>query len=676
MTWQAVAASGADGLASGGFLAAFALLLGASNVEIGMMTALPFIMQPLQILAVAVVERIRARKVIAVPAYWVAYSVWVPIALIPFAMEIPSAAAISALLLLIAVRGTANAFVNASWMGWMREVIPDDIRGRFMAMRTRRSTLAAAVVGMTAALYIDYWKGTAGPDEVAFGYSFAMLFGSIVLGWTSVYFMARVPEPKMMESADRRPSLRSTISAPLGDRNYRGLMAFLFAWNFATHLALPFFTVYMLVRLELPLTLVVGLTVIGQLFAVLFRLWGPLIDQFGSKVVLSMATSLYLLVILGWAFTTMPEKYFLTIPLLIALHIFAGIANAGINIASMTLRMKLAPRAQSTAFLTGASLAVNLGAGISPLLGGAFADFFSVRQFAVNLSWIAPTERLEFPALFLTGYDFLFVVAFILGLLTLNLLAGIREEGAADREEAMEELIAQTRDNLRLMNSVPGFNLMSHIPYGHSMMRRIPGLPGLDVAVGVTAYQLAVSTRDAVTAASRGGLTALNVANRINTAVSGAIRHAGDLGHQVGSEVARHATRGALQAVDVVSGNMAHVTRGAVLGTIRALRRHNVAPQDVLAGAMYGVIVGAGESGADIAEVAVHAVEGAREMAEELGLTQDQAAAEAARGVIDAARNFGPEAESRVRDAILEGFLEPTHTADGEDDDSQARRLE
>ena len=35
MRWQAITSSGADGLASGGLLAAFALLLGAGNVHIG-----------------------------------------------------------------------------------------------------------------------------------------------------------------------------------------------------------------------------------------------------------------------------------------------------------------------------------------------------------------------------------------------------------------------------------------------------------------------------------------------------------------------------------------------------------------------------------------------------------------------------------------------------------------
>jgi MFS family permease len=289
-----------------------------------------------------------------------------------------------------AVRGIANSFVNTSWNSWMRDIVPQNIMGAFFSRRMRNSTLVAAIIGLAAALYIDWWKGIVPEDQVVLGYSFAMLFGSLVLGWAAVLFMGRMPEPQM--PAPQMPALQGlkvpmhkTLAAPFSDKNFRQLMIFFFLRNFTTQLAVPFFTVYMLVRLGMPLTLVVALGVLSQISHVLFlRVWGPMVDQFGSKVILSICTSLYSLVILGWAFTTMPERYFLTVPLLVVLHMLAGIANAGINISSMTLRMKMAPQVQATSYLTGASLAINLGAGISPLLGGFFADFFSERQLRLR----------------------------------------------------------------------------------------------------------------------------------------------------------------------------------------------------------------------------------------------------------------------------------------------------
>ena len=69
-------------------------------------------------------------------------------------------------------------------------------------------------------------------------------------------------------------------------------------------------------------------------------------DRVGSKTVLSLSASLFLLVILGWTFTTHPDRYFLTVPLLVILHIFAGIATAGVTLTVRTLALKVAPPAR------------------------------------------------------------------------------------------------------------------------------------------------------------------------------------------------------------------------------------------------------------------------------------------------------------------------------------------
>jgi hypothetical protein len=103
--WQVVAGGGLEGITSGGFLAAFALALGASNLQIGILTALPFMVQPIQIPAVLLVEKLKNRKLIGVASYFVTHSLWIPIALIPIFIGVPSAGAVSALLALIGIRG-------------------------------------------------------------------------------------------------------------------------------------------------------------------------------------------------------------------------------------------------------------------------------------------------------------------------------------------------------------------------------------------------------------------------------------------------------------------------------------------------------------------------------------------------------------------------------------------
>lgn len=662
MTMQAVAASGADGLASGGFLAAFALILGATNFQIGIMTAIPFIVQPLQILAVLLVERIRMRKLITVTAYFVAYAMWIPVALIPFFIEVPNPTAISVMLCFIALRGMANAFVNTGWNGWLRDIIPQDVMGKFFAHRLRLATIAAAIAALVAAGYIDWWKES-GPAAEIFGYSYAMLLGSIVFGFGAVVFMARMPEPQMAVPEGPRPSVLNSLSAPLRDTNFRQLIKFTFMWNFVAHLAVPFFTVYMLVKLNMSLTAVVGLGVLSQVFNIVFlRVWGPFVDRFGSKIVLTLSSSLYFLVILGWTFTTMPESHALTLPLLVFLHMLIGIASAGINLATTTIRMKMSPSAQSTSYLTAVSLSASLGAGIGPLLGGAFADFFDVRHLKVVVEWMDPSRVVGFPAFFLTGFDFLFAIAFVLGVFTVGLLSRMHEKGEADSQEVMDELMSQTRQNLRVLNSVPGLSFVANFPL--ASMRPFSQVPGLDVALGVTAHQLSSSIKLTAQTLGQGKETATQLGSRLTGLLEKAREGAGDIGHHA-SAIALGAVRGAIHAAGGKTRKERNeLAKEAVGTTMEALGQTSADPKDALRGAAYGAVVGASEAGLDPSQIAAEAVTAARKAAANLGLTEREAILTAAQAAVASTDQLDPMTASMVKEAILQELI--VHTKEPE----------
>ncbi len=659
MKFQAIAASGADGLVSGGFLAAFALLLGASNVHIGIITALPPILQPVQLVAVVFIERWRMRKPFAVTSYFIAYAAWIPVALIPFVLEVPNAGAVTLLLVFVALRGVAQAFLNPSWIGWMRDIVPQDVMGSFFSQRMRIATIAAAVAGLVGAFYIDWWAGRVPEPEQIYGYSYAMLFGSILLGFGAVGFMARMPEPRMVASDGQRPTILQMLAAPLRDTNYRQLMSFLMVWSLASQLAVPFFSVYMLTKLEMPLSAVVGLAVLSQATSVLFvNVWGAYVDRFGSKVVLSISSSLYLLVILGWTFTTTPDQHLLTVPLLVVLHFLIGIASAGINLASTTIRMKMAPQAQSTSYLTGASLAASLGAGVGPILGGIFVDFFSVRRFEISIEWVDPARTVEFPAVFLTGYDFLFALAFLFGLVTLSVLGRVREEGESNRDAVMSELAAQTRENLRVLNSVPGMNLVGNLPVGRR--RVVPAVAGLDVAAGVTAYQLAASIRSVATTAARSGATARQVQSRVNQTVARAAQESDNL-RQQGAALAFGAVQGAVQVAAESGLNARRLVQESMAGLLDATAEAVDDPRTILRGAIQGAIRSGSDAGLSMDAVTTDAIEATRASAPQLGLSEQDAVAYAAEVAVEASSELSEDARTRVRNSALDAMLESAH---------------
>ena len=636
-------------LGSGGFMAAYALALGANNLQVGILAALPPVSQVIQLPAILAIEKFRVRKAIAVPAWFLAQLMWLPIGAVPFLLETPGAAAISAVIALLALRGLFNPLYVTATVSWTRDLVPRELLGRYYSSRFTLITGAMVVVGLGGSFFVSWWQDNAAPGNEIYAYSLLLMGGWALFGIAGPLLVSRAKEPLMPPAAEEGRSALSILLEPLRDPNFRRLARFLLTWNFALNMAVPFFAVYMLTRLGFSLPVVIGFTVLSQVSNVLFiRVWGAMADRTGSKTVLSLAASLYLLVIVGWVFTTNPDRYFLSMPLLAVLHVFAGVAAAGVQLTVQTLALKTAPSGRATPYLGIAGMATGLGAGTGPVIGGALADFFSVRAFRIDLSWSSPNGVFELPALTLTGHDFLFAIAFILGLLTLNLLAALREEGELSRETALNELMALAVPVMRPVSSVPGFGTVSAASYGY-----IKRVPGADVALGVMAYQLASSAQAAVASADRGRGLAQEVQSRVGHVLEETVDRMEDVGDH-GLELARHTTRGAMHAGSELGEQAERVARAAAVGTLRTLARLPVSLGEALSGAGYGAVQGALEAGHEPSEVAAAVLDAAREVAPELGLTEDEAAAAVAEGAMDAASSAGGEALAAVRAALPE----------------------
>lgn len=458
-----------DGLATqamviftgGAFLVAFALKLGASNTVIGLLAAIPPLLQLLQIPSVYLVEKVRNRRAITVYASILSRIFFLLIALIPFLFGYK--AGLTFLAVFLVFNSAFSAVSAASWNSWIRDIVPQKILGSYFSSRMRAATALGIFLSLAGALYIDLWKTNFGEFEI-YGYSILFFLGFIA-GMIGVYFLAVSPEPKM-EMSEEADSFLKRIIKPFKDLNFRNLLVFSGAWSFAVSLAAPFFTVYMLKRLELSMSFVIGLSVLSQIMNFLFfRVWGRFSDRIGNKAVLGLNCPLFIFSILGWTFTTLPEKYFLTIPLLVIIHIIMGISLAGVNLASGNLGFKLAPRGEATAYLAARNIIFFIAAGIGPLLGGMFVDFFAERELSWTLLWSSPEGEFTLPTLNLQQWDFFFMFSFIIGLYSIHKLASIRETGKIKDKVELAEFLSETRREVRSLSTAGGMRNMLAFPF-------------------------------------------------------------------------------------------------------------------------------------------------------------------------------------------------------------------
>src|SRR5499427_4980321 len=420
----------------GPFLAAFALALGATHWEIGLVSAIAFLSMPMQLVGLYAVDRWKQRRALIVLCALAGRLLWVLIVFLPFVRESPS---VRSLLIVLVCIGFITTIPGPAWHSLVRSLIPVDSLGEVFSKRMAWGRIVGLGLTLGGGFFVDAWPTFSGRPYLE---AYSVLFSiGILFGLAGVVAITRLPEPPM--GADHSESFRSLVWLPLRDGGFRSLLWFIVLWNFAINLATPFFVVFMLERLMLPMRVVTGLIVLQQLVMVLsVRIWGTLSDRFSNKAVLSTSLPLAIAAVGAWSFTTLPERFALTIPLLIAIQLGIGLSLSAIPLAITNLALKQSPPGLTHAYMMMADLAAAPSGAIAPLLGGWMMDFFASRHFALTLQWSDPVNELSVHLLSIQGLDFVFLISAAAGLIAAQSLALVQEAGKTGKVlwEFKEEL--------------------------------------------------------------------------------------------------------------------------------------------------------------------------------------------------------------------------------------------
>ncbi|WP_207485704.1 MFS transporter [Arenibaculum pallidiluteum] len=459
-------------LSGGVMLVGLALALGAGPRLIGVLAAIPFFAQLAQIPAIGLVERIRQRRKIAVLTITGGRVLILGMACLPL-IEDRSLA----LGLLVAGQvcvGVLGAVGACSWNSWMHEFLPREGLGTFFARRLFWATSFALISGLAVGAAVDHWPSS----DKADAYSAAFVMAALA-GFVSSWWLSRVPEP-VMAPREAQPPLLRALREPFQDPDFRQLIVFMVSWNFATNLAAPFFTVYLLQQLGFGMGEVVVLWAVSQLAnALTLGLWGRLSDQLSNKSILGLAAPVFLGCVLALPFSALPERHAYTFPILILIHAMMGAATGGTGLAVGNIGLKMAPSGRATAYLAAVSLSGSLAAGIAPIVGGLFAEWFAAREFSLVIHWMAPEEDLQAVAMRLRNWEFFFVFAFLLGLYALHALTLLREGAEASDRNVVRQFRLELRRSMRSLSSVGGLRVATAFPVGR-FVDRDPGAPQED----------------------------------------------------------------------------------------------------------------------------------------------------------------------------------------------------
>jgi len=422
-------------ITAGAYNTGYALHLGASTAQVGLLSAAAAWGQTLQLLSPLLIERLPQRKRLCLWTYALSYGMWLPIAALPWLL--PASLRPLGMILLVAIGGAAAATASPASTSWLGDLVPARMRARFVS----RQQMGMAAVGLAASLlagrYLDAFP--ADRQQVGFTTIFVVAVG---FAFAAVVAWARVPEaPRPRTEPVKLPSL---LLLPLRNPNVRNLTAFIAMRTAVVMIAAPFFAVYMLKQLGIPYSLIAvfsGLSTIAIIAA--NPVWAYLSDKFGHRPVLHIAAFGLGFVPVTWFFTT-KQNYLIVTP---TLMVWSGLMSAGVILAQFNLLVKLAPEEHRSVYIGFHSAVVSAASALGAMAGGALGGLFG---------GIAPLHVYGHE---LTNLHFVFAVSAVGRFGCLVLLPRVGEE----RATSARDLIGQVGGGLTL-GSAWSLYRMTHSP--------------------------------------------------------------------------------------------------------------------------------------------------------------------------------------------------------------------
>lgn len=403
-----------------------------SSASIGLLGALPFVGNFLQIFVSPFLMRWRPPKVVSITAAVLHLASWVTLGLLlPRIPRDNPAAAAGWLLLWYFISSCFGAVAGVGWSTWIEQWIPARVRGKFFGRRNQILQFSTVVF-----LVASGWGLSAGAYNIrAFQ---AVIFAACFLRIFSLRWQAISPTRPHRPPHPSTLSLGGQVDVLVGARSFLVFVAFGAVWSFAANCFGPFYTVFMLDRVGFSTFDVGAVTALAQVGGALsLPAWGRLLDRHGCKSVMVFSLILWQLSMFGWCLVGPGH------PLaLYALWTWIGATSAGFVLGNFMIGLRLIP-VEAKALAIGVNLAVSsLVAAVAPVMGGV------VLSRLVG-SGVDPDR----------AYHGCFVVQPVVSLLGAFLLLRVREPAASP----FSRVVGAMR-NVRTLGGVLGLSfLVNHV---------------------------------------------------------------------------------------------------------------------------------------------------------------------------------------------------------------------
>ncbi len=260
------------------YLPAFVLAIGLGEVVAGLVATVPMLCGAiLQLISPHVVRHTGSHRRWVILCATFQGLAFVPLVIAAWRGWMP---AWSALAISTVYWGTALA-AGPAWNTWMSHIVPPRLRASFFSRRTRFAQ-AFVMIGLVSGGIVLHYAKTGGTPLAGFVFVFSIACAARLV---SVYFLLRQVEPAVEDIVERRVHLVEVLDRfrrPAG-----ALMLYMVAMQVTSQIAAPYFTPFMLKKLDFSYATFVAMMAVS-FFAksVSVVLFGRVAQKYGAITLL------------------------------------------------------------------------------------------------------------------------------------------------------------------------------------------------------------------------------------------------------------------------------------------------------------------------------------------------------------------------------------------------------
>ncbi len=410
------------------------------KTEIGVLTAMPFVANFLQIFAAPFIARWRPPKTVTVVAASIHLALWVVLgALLPLIPRENPVAAAYWLILWFFVSSCFAAIAGVSWNSWIQEWVPARLRGKYFARRNAYLQFSTLTFLFAAGWALAHWNYAIPAFQAVIGVACLIRIYSLYWQWIS-------PTQPLPQAQAPTISFGAQVDVLSRSRSFLLFVLFGSVWSFAANCFGPFYHVFMFEQLNFSafdVGILSTLTALGGALAL--PAWGRLLDRFGNKPVMTFALIVWQLQNFLWCFITPDNR-----SLLFGMWVFGGLTSACFILGQFTLLLRLLP-VEAKNLAIGFNLAVtSLVAAIAPIIGGAV------------LQWALPRWQND-----LAVYHVCFLLQPLLSLVAAGILLRVHEPAAGSLT-----MVFGAMRNIRTLGGVLGLDFLINYVFYRAPSKR------------------------------------------------------------------------------------------------------------------------------------------------------------------------------------------------------------